>query len=69
MSEKYRKMDEAFREACVMFGENPKTKEPSEFFQVFINFMNQFKVRKRLFNVMIVFLIQPHSYISLCFPI
>ena len=37
-------MDEAFKDACLMFGENPKTKEPSEFFQIFINFINQFKV-------------------------
>jgi len=43
VSEKYRKMDEAFKDACLMFGENPKTKEPSEFFQIFINFINQFK--------------------------
>ena len=47
VGEKYRKMDDAFKDACVVFGENPKTKEPSEFFQTFIDFMNQFKVGDR----------------------
>ena len=44
VGERYRKMDEAYKDACNMYGENSRTKEPGEFFQVFIDFVNQYKV-------------------------
>ena len=37
-------MDEAYKEVCSLFGEDPKVKEPSDFFRVFIDFSNQFQV-------------------------
>ncbi|XP_065065568.1 formin-like protein 1 isoform X2 [Rhopilema esculentum] len=43
VSERYRKMDEAYKEVCSLFGEDPKVKEPSDFFRVFIDFSNQFQ--------------------------
>ena len=32
IGERYRKMDELYREVCTMFSENPKNKEPEDFF-------------------------------------
>lgn len=37
-------MDEAYSKVCKMFGENPKTKEPSDFFKAFKDFVDSWKV-------------------------
>ena len=51
IGEKYRKMDEAYKDVCMMFGEDPKRKEPSEFFSPFIDFISQYKVGASLSNI------------------
>ena len=39
------KMEDAYREVCLMFGENPKTTDPADFFGVFKRFVTEWKVR------------------------
>ncbi|CAB4019867.1 formin CG32138 isoform X1 [Paramuricea clavata] len=42
VSEKYRKMEEKYIDACQMFGEDGKKMEPSEFFKYFQDFINMY---------------------------
>jgi hypothetical protein len=44
VSEKYRKMEEKYIDACQMFGEDGKKMEPSEFFKYFQDFVNMYFV-------------------------
>ena len=44
MSEKYRKMEEKYTDACQMFGEDGKKIEPSEFFRYFQDFVTMYFV-------------------------
>ena len=44
ISEEYKKMDDAYREVCIMFNESSKTTEPSEFFSQFTQFISEWKV-------------------------
>lgn len=48
MTETYKKMDDAYREVCLMFSESPKTTEPSDFFGAFQRFIQDWKVRLAL---------------------
>ena len=44
ITEEYKKMDDAYREVCIMFNESSKTTEPSEFFTQFTQFISEWKV-------------------------
>ena len=44
MTETYSKMEDAYREVCLMFSESPKTMEPSDFFGMFQKFVKSWKV-------------------------
>ena len=44
MTETYAKMEDAYREVCLMFSESPKTVDPSEFFGMFQKFVKAWKV-------------------------
>ena len=44
LSENYKKMDDAFKDVCTLFGENPRSTDPSEFFGLFVNFVQMWKV-------------------------
>ena len=44
ITEEHKKMDDAYREVCIMFNESSKTTEPSEFFSQFTQFINEWKV-------------------------
>ena len=44
MTETYSKMDDAYREVCLMFSESPKMTEPSDFFGMFAKFITDWKV-------------------------
>ena len=44
VTERYRKMEEAYVQVCSLFGENPKVVEPSDFFKNFIDFISNYKV-------------------------
>lgn len=43
MTETYSKMEDAYREVCLMFSESPKTVEPSDFFGMFQKFVKAWK--------------------------
>lgn len=43
ISERYRKMDELYKEVCFLFCEDPKTTEPAKFFNGFQSFINRYK--------------------------
>ena len=43
VSERYRKMEEQFREVCTLFCENPKSTEPSKLFSVIHKFIDRYK--------------------------
>jgi len=45
ISEEHKKMNDAYREVCIMFNESSKTTEPAEFFSQFTQFINEWKVR------------------------
>ena len=45
MIETYTKMEDAYREVCLMFSESPKTVEPADFFGMFRKFIKDWKVR------------------------
>ena len=45
MAETYGKMEDAYREVCLMFSESPKTTEPADFFGMFQKFSQDWKVR------------------------
>ena len=40
----YSKMEDAYSELCLMFSENPKTTDPSDFFCIFAKFIKDWKV-------------------------
>ena len=40
----FAKMEDAYREICLMFSENPKTTDPSDFFGIFAKFTRDWKV-------------------------
>ena len=44
LTETYSKMEDAYREVCLMFSESPKTTEPSDFFGMFQKFVKAWKV-------------------------
>ena len=44
LTETFSKMEDAYREVCLMFSESPKTVEPSEFFGMFQKFVRAWKV-------------------------
>ncbi|XP_065183760.1 formin-like protein isoform X2 [Sycon ciliatum] len=44
ISDNYKKMDEAFKDVCMLFGESPKNTDPSEFFGLFVNFVRMWKL-------------------------
>ena len=44
LTETYTKMDDVYREVCLMFSENPKSTEPSDFFGSFKKFITDWKV-------------------------
>ena len=48
LNETYAKMEDAYKEICTTFSENPKTTEPSEFFGIFSKFIKEWKVRENL---------------------
>ena len=37
-------MEETFGRVCTLFGENQKTRDPSEFFKAFVDFIGLYKV-------------------------
>jgi hypothetical protein len=43
LTETFSKMEDAYREVCLMFSESPKTVEPSEFFGMFQKFVRAWK--------------------------
>uniref|UniRef100_A0A7M5X7I7 Uncharacterized protein n=1 Tax=Clytia hemisphaerica TaxID=252671 RepID=A0A7M5X7I7_9CNID len=43
VSERHRKMEDQYKEVCALFCENPKTTEPSEFFNSFHKFIQAYK--------------------------
>lgn len=47
VTERYRKMEEAYVQVCSLFGENPKVVEPSDFFKTFIDFISNYKKAER----------------------
>ena len=44
LTETFSKMEDAYREVCLMFSESPKTVEPSDFFGMFQKFVKVWKV-------------------------
>ncbi|KAK3756002.1 hypothetical protein QZH41_013189 [Actinostola sp. cb2023] len=44
ITERFRKMEESYSKVCVLFAEDPKTREPSEFFKTFVDFIGMYKV-------------------------
>ena len=44
ITEEHKKMDDAYREVCIMFNESSRTTEPSEFFSQFAQFISEWKV-------------------------
>ena len=40
----FSKMEDAYRELCLMFSENPKTMDPSDLFGIFSKFIKDWKV-------------------------
>lgn len=38
-------MEDAYREICLMFSENPKNTDPSDFFGIFAKFIKNWKVK------------------------
>ncbi|XP_048575973.1 formin-like protein isoform X2 [Nematostella vectensis] len=43
VTERYRKMEETYTQVCTMFYEDPKKREPSEFFKTFTDFVGFYK--------------------------
>ena len=53
--ETYAKMEDAYREVCLMFDESPKQTDPSDFFGIFANFIKEWKVSRLLvLNIQII---------------
>ena len=44
LTDTFSKMEDAYREVCLMFSESPKTMEPSDFFGMFQKFVRTWKV-------------------------
>ena len=44
LGESFAKMEDAYREACLMFSESPKNIDPTDFFCLFQNFIKAWKV-------------------------
>ena len=44
LGELFDKMEDAYREACLMFNESPKTTDPTDFFGIFRGFIFEWKV-------------------------
>ena len=64
LGESFAKMEDAYREACLMFSESPKNVDPTDFFRLFQNFIKEWKVQIMMLikdpqytSVVIVFLI------------
>lgn len=47
LGESFAKMEDAYREACLMFSESPKNIDPTDFFCLFQNFIKEWKVSCR----------------------
>ncbi|XP_031555885.1 formin-like protein 3 isoform X2 [Actinia tenebrosa] len=47
VTERFRKMEEAYSTVCAMFFEDPKIREPSEFFKTFVDFIALYKKAER----------------------
>ena len=58
ITEEHKKMDDAYREVCLMFNESSKTIEPSEFFTQFTQFINEWKVSALMTVLLEVLLMQ-----------
>ena len=51
LTDTFSKMEDAYREVCLMFSESPKTVEPSDFFGMFHKFVKTWKVNISLHTV------------------
>lgn len=50
ITEEHKKMNDAYREVCIMFNESSKTTEPAEFFSQFTQFINEWKASYTTFT-------------------
>ena len=64
LGESFAKMEDAYREACLMFSERPKNIDPTDFFCLFQNFIKEWKVvaDQRSMSVAVAFLILVHVF-------
>ena len=60
LEESFTKMEDAYREACLMFCESPKNTDPADFFGLFKNFVTEWKVLGALMCVCVCL----HEYSS-----
>lgn len=44
-------MEEVYAQVCILFGENPKVVEPSDFFKTFIDFITNYKVDNFVYRI------------------
>ena len=44
----FKEMEESYKDVCQMFGEQHKSTEPDEFFKIFANFADKFRVSEIL---------------------
>ena len=54
LDQSFAKMEDAYREACLMFSESPKATDPADFFGLFRKFITEWKV--------CTFMHMPHNY-------
>ena len=44
ITEQFRLMKEAYSDVCILFNENPVTLEPFDFFDIFVDFIDNYEV-------------------------